>query len=145
MDARGRVVSSHEPMCRPSGLIQYLVSIPLADANGRDVLPAANSYSVVLLRIVQSQLAANNGAEAEKQCATAVQVLESAPEANRQDAVSQRRLVNALTMLGRAMLMNGNKLFRSASCCLEGVGSRNVGFRHCHSYRIGESFPKGPV
>jgi eukaryotic-like serine/threonine-protein kinase len=95
-------------------LEQLYVALPIVKAAYEaDIgkLDAANSYSVVLLRIVQSQLAANHGAEAEKQCATAVQVLESVPEANRQDAVSQRRLVNALTMLGRAMLMNGNKLF----------------------------------
>ena len=62
----------------------------------------AMDYSVVLLRIAEAQLASEQPADAEEKCKTTLQVFESVPSENRQDAIALRRIVNAWTMLGRA-------------------------------------------
>lgn len=66
------------------------------------ILARAMDYSIVLLRIAEAQLATKQSAEAEENCKTTLQVFESVPAENRQDAIALRRIVNAWTMLGRA-------------------------------------------
>lgn len=68
------------------------------------ILARAMDYSIVLLRIAEAQLATKQSAEAEENCKTTLQVFESVPSENRQDAIALRRIVNAWTMLGRAQV-----------------------------------------
>ena len=70
-------------------------------------LQTFGDYSFVLLKRAQAFLEAGKATLAIKELETVIPLLESIPEANRQDAKSRRRIANAVTMLGRAFLSEG--------------------------------------
>ena len=70
---------------------------------------AFGDYSFVLLKRAEAYLASGDASLAIKEFAIVIPLLESVPEANRQDAKSRRRLANAITLLGRAFLADGQK------------------------------------
>ena len=73
----------------------------------RESPQAFGDYSFVLLKRAEAYLEAGNPSTASKELEIVIPLLESVPEANRQDAKSRRRLSNAITMLGRSLIAEG--------------------------------------
>ena len=73
----------------------------------RESPQAFGDYSFVLLKRAEAYLEAGNPSTASKELEIVIPLLESVPEANRQDATVRRRLSNATTLLGRALLADG--------------------------------------
>ena len=72
-----------------------------------ELLQSIGDYSFVLLKRAEAYQRSSNALSAVKELETVIPLLESMVEANRQDAKSRRRLANATTMLGRALLEDG--------------------------------------
>ena len=70
-------------------------------------LQSLGDYTFVLLKRAEAYQRAGNATSAVKELETVIPLLESIVEANRQDSKSRRRVANATTMLGRALLADG--------------------------------------
>jgi tetratricopeptide (TPR) repeat protein len=94
-----------------NGLMQLdlaLNVVKLSYERQPDSLQAMGDYSFVLLKRAEAYLESGNALTAKTELETIIPMLESVPEANRQDAKSRRRIANAITMLGRALLAEGD-------------------------------------
>ncbi len=88
--------------------LDLALNIVLAEFERKpESLRAQGDYSFVLLKRAEAQLEAGHAALAARELEKIIPLLESVPEANRQDANSRRRLANAITMSGRAYLESG--------------------------------------
>ena len=72
-----------------------------------DSLQTIGDYSFVLLKRAEAYQRSGNTTSAITEFETVIPILETVVEANRQDAKSRRRLSNAITMLGRSLLADG--------------------------------------
>ena len=81
--------------------------VQLEYARQPESLQAITDLTFVLLKRADAYLQAGNATTASKECETVILLLESIPESKRQDATSRRRLANATTILGRALLADG--------------------------------------
>ena len=70
-------------------------------------LQSIGDYSFVLLKRAEAYQKSGNAQSALSELKTVIPLLESIVEANLQDAKSRRRLANAVTMLGRVLLTDG--------------------------------------
>lgn len=71
-------------------------------------LEAVQDYVFVLLKRAEAYLESKQSSLAQKDCETVIRIVTAIPETNRQDAMTRRRLSNATTMLGKALLQEGN-------------------------------------
>lgn len=91
--------------------LDLALNIVLAEYDRQpESLQAQGDYSFVLLKRAEAQLEAGHAALAARELEKVIPLIESVPEANRQDAKSRRRLANAITMSGRAYLASGESL-----------------------------------
>ena len=72
-----------------------------------DSLQSIGDYTFILLKRAEAYLESGDASSALKELETVIPLLETIVEANRQDAKSRRRVANATTMLGRALLAAG--------------------------------------
>lgn len=74
-----------------------------------DSMQALGDHSFVLLKRAEAFLESGETATAATELQSVLQLLESVPKENRQDAKSRRRIANTLTLLGRALIANNEK------------------------------------
>jgi serine/threonine protein kinase len=72
-------------------------------------LQTHGDYSFVLLKRAEAYLASGDAVSASSEFEIVIKLLESIPEVHRQDTKSKRRIANAHTLLGRALILQGQK------------------------------------